>query len=83
MLKIGMGFGVVLLVSILVAPTVGQSAKDWFDKGNSLYDQGKYDEAIKVLDKAIGYDSNDAEAWNKKGEALYYQGKYDEAIRSL
>ena len=82
MLKIGMGFGVVLLVSILVAPTVGQSAKDWFDKGNSLYDQGKYDEAIKVLDKAIGYDSNDAEAWNKKGEALYYQGKYDEAIRA-
>jgi tetratricopeptide (TPR) repeat protein len=42
--------------------------------------QGKYDEAIKALDEAIGLDPNDASAWYDKGLALKDKGNYTEAI---
>ncbi len=57
-------------------------ATDWYNKGIALYDQGKYDEAIKAYNKAIELNPQYADAWNNKGIALYDQGKYDEAIKA-
>ena len=56
---------------------------DWNNKGDALYNQGKYDEAIQAYDRAIEIDPEDAETWGNKGDALYNQGKYDEAILAL
>jgi hypothetical protein len=49
-------------------------------KGNSLYIQGNYAEAITYFDKALAVDPNDKVALGNKGAALYNQGKYAEAI---
>ena len=43
---------------------------------------GKYNEAIKALDRAIELDPKFALAWANKGYALYKQEKYDEAIEA-
>ena len=53
------------------------------DKGAALGDQGKFDEAIKVLDEAIKLDPNYAYAWNTKGIILHNQGMSDEAIKCV
>jgi len=54
----------------------------WFNKGNALSDQGRYDEAIEAFDEAIRLDPENAGAWFNKGKALGDQGRYDEAIQA-
>ena len=53
---------------------------NYIDKGNELFDEGKYDQAITYYDKALATDSNDIEALNDKGAALANLGKHEEAI---
>jgi len=48
---------------------------NWNDKGVDLYDQGKYEEAIKAYNEAIKLDHNLVEAWYNKGIALDDLGK--------
>jgi len=60
-----------------------KDAEDWFNKGNALYKQGKYAEAIKCYDKAIESNPKHAEAWWSKGHALGNLGKEDEALKCL
>jgi Flp pilus assembly protein TadD len=43
------------------------------------YEQGKHNEAIQALDKAIEIDPQYAKAWNKKGDALKSLGRITEA----
>jgi tetratricopeptide (TPR) repeat protein len=50
------------------------------DKGDALYNQEKYDEAIQYYDKALAIDPNLPNALNNKGAALDSLGKHDEAI---
>jgi very-short-patch-repair endonuclease len=57
--------------------------KAWYNKGNALNGQGKYDEAIKAFDETIRLDPNLATVWNNKGIALGRQGKYDEAVKAF
>jgi len=59
----------------------GKDADAWVDKGDSLNNQGKFDEAIKCYDKAIQLDPKIADAWNNKGESLRNKGKFDEAMK--
>jgi len=51
----------------------------WAGKGNALYHQGKYDDAIKAYDEAIRQDSKFASAWNNKGVTLKALGRTTEA----
>ena len=72
----------IVLLALTPLAQCQQTAEDWFNEGNALSSQGKYDEAIKAYDEAIRLDPNFAKAWNNKGIALYGQGKYDEAIKA-
>ncbi|MDD5311456.1 MAG: tetratricopeptide repeat protein [Dehalococcoidia bacterium] len=56
-------------------------AQEWSNKGGSLFNLGKYDEAIRCLDKALELDPRIITAWNNKGASLSKLGKYEEAIR--
>ena len=56
---------------------------DWFNKGNGLHGQGKYDQSVEAYDEAIKLDPNNVLAWGNKGLALYSQNKYDEAINAF
>jgi tetratricopeptide (TPR) repeat protein len=56
-------------------------AKFWINKGDDLYGQGKYDEAIQAYDKAIKLDPK-AEYWIRKADALVASGKYDVAVHA-
>ncbi|MEQ8189779.1 MAG: tetratricopeptide repeat protein [Candidatus Eremiobacterota bacterium] len=50
-------------------------------KAKSLYCQGKYDEALKECDRAIGIDKDYSPAWNARGEILENTGNYDMAMK--
>ncbi|MDL2240883.1 helix-turn-helix domain-containing protein [Bacteroidales bacterium OttesenSCG-928-K22] len=58
----------------------GGAVKLYKQRGHILYLQGKYDEAIAMLDKAIEANPNGIEEENLKLMALIEQGKAKEAI---
>jgi len=55
------------------------TAEDWLNKGNALYNQGKYEDAIQTYDRAIELDPLNPEVWQSKGYALNKLGKNKEA----
>jgi large repetitive protein len=80
------------IVTIIVKAAVSTSDKKAFDnmtsndvsvlndKGDALYNQEKYEEAITYYDKALAIDPNYVYALNGKGNAIAVLGKYEEAI---
>ena len=54
----------------------------WNENGVSLYNQGKYNEALQAFNNALEFDSRSPEIWFNKGNAFYSQGKYEEALRA-
>lgn len=50
------------------------------DKGNALFNQGNYAQAIQYYDKALSIDANDKVALNGKGASLNSLGSYSQAI---
>jgi tetratricopeptide (TPR) repeat protein len=57
-----------------------ESVDELVDKGNSLVDKGKYEEAINFYDKALGISPQDVVALTNKGTALDQLGRYEEAV---
>jgi tetratricopeptide (TPR) repeat protein len=57
-------------------------AKAWFDRGNSLCEEGRFEEAITSYDRAILYKPDFHETWYNRGSALDDSGRYEEAIKS-
>jgi len=55
----------------------------WLKKGNSLYEQDRYDEAAVFYDRAIMLNPQLEAAWFNKGNALYMQGDYNEALQTF
>jgi tetratricopeptide (TPR) repeat protein len=53
---------------------------EFYNKGGSLYNLGRYPEAITCYDKALEINPAYEKAWNNKGCNLAAMEKYDEAI---
>jgi tetratricopeptide (TPR) repeat protein len=53
----------------------------WKQQGKYLFASGKYEEAIKCLNRVIQKDPEDVESWIFKGRSLYYQHKYMDSMR--
>lgn len=53
----------------------------WLKKGNELFDQEKFDEAIDCYDEVIKINPKNKWGWICKGEALIQLARYDEAIK--
>jgi tetratricopeptide (TPR) repeat protein len=76
----GNSFNVTL--SIILNHTHNEIHNELLDKGNSLCKLGKYQEAIKAYEEALGIKSDKYEAQNNKGSALAELGRYQEAINA-
>src|SRR5829696_8198169 len=81
----------ILLFFIFITSTLFQnqlseaqedSISQLLEKGNSLYQQGEYQEAITWFDKVLAIDPSNVNALNNKGVALYSLGQFQEAITS-
>ncbi|RMG84673.1 MAG: tetratricopeptide repeat protein, partial [Chloroflexi bacterium] len=55
-------------------------ARDWMDKGYSLTELGRYDEALQAYEQAIALQPDYAWAWARKGRTLRLMGRYKEAF---
>jgi tetratricopeptide (TPR) repeat protein len=80
---------VILMVAVLLSlcPYVlaesrtGDSAT-WTQRGDDLYLQARYGDAVDAYNKALEIDPYYSIAWNKRGNALTRLGYYEEAIRN-
>ena len=50
------------------------------EQGNSLLNEGKFEEALGFFEQALLLDQKNPELWNYKGIALRSIGRYNEAI---
>lgn len=57
------------------------SSDTWRREGKYLFASGKYEDAIKLLNRVLQKYPEDVDAWMFKGRALYYQKKYADALR--
>jgi len=57
-------------------------SEDYFSRATDLYFKGKYELAIKAIEKAIELKPDYADAWYNKGVALKDLGRYDEALKA-
>ena len=53
---------------------------DLVEKGQSLMDDGKYDDALGFFEQALLLNQNDPDLWNYKGVALRSLGRYEESM---
>ena len=50
------------------------------NKGQSLMDDGKFDDALGFFEQALLLDQNNPDLWNYKGVALRSMGRYEESM---
>jgi tetratricopeptide (TPR) repeat protein len=58
----------------LCAAAEGETAADWYIKGQDLYRYGSCEEAVRAYDKAIELNQSFAQAWAARAEALSLVG---------
>jgi len=49
-------------------------------KGQSLMNDGKFDDALGFFEQALLLNQNDPDLWNNKGVALRSLGRYEESM---
>ncbi|QLH03016.1 hypothetical protein C5F47_05370 [Nitrosopumilus cobalaminigenes] len=54
--------------------------EDLVKKGQSLMDDGKYDDALGCFEQALLLNQDDPDLWNNKGIALRSLGRYEESM---
>ena len=69
----------IILLVLMTSGQCQQTPADWFNKGDDLTSQGKYDEAIQAYDQAIQLKPNYDNAWYNKGVALKALGRTNES----
>jgi tetratricopeptide (TPR) repeat protein len=57
-----------------------REAKTWLKKGNTLFEETKYEEAIACYDRVLEKDPKNKWAWINKGSALAELTKHEDAI---
>lgn len=57
-------------------------AEKLLEEGNRLFEDSKYEEAMRAYDKVLAIRPKYAEAWEKKGNALGKLGRHQEAVES-
>ena len=74
---------------LYLATGTPSEAIDWNNRGDSLFEQGRYDQAIQAYDEALRVDpnyetarDNQVRALTAKGNSLLDQSKYDQAIQA-
>jgi len=50
------------------------------DKGQSLMNDGKFDDALGFFEQALLLNQDDPDLWNYKGVALRSLGRYEESM---
>lgn len=60
--------------------TTPKNSYEWNERGNELYDQGNYQEALSSYDKALQFDPNVDVFWGNKALALNSLDRHDEAL---
>lgn len=53
---------------------------DLVKQGQSLMDDGKFDDALGFFEQALLLNQNDPDLWNNKGIALRSLGRYEESM---
>lgn len=71
------------LTAALLACGCGRSAKQYIERGNQLFDAGKYDEAVLNYQNAVRKDPQSGEALYRLSLTLLRQNKASEAYQSL
>jgi tetratricopeptide (TPR) repeat protein len=72
-----------LVENVEAQSTNSSSVDELINEGDSLFNQGRYEEAIIWYDKALKIDPKAVDALIKKGAALDTLGKKQEALASL
>jgi tetratricopeptide (TPR) repeat protein len=81
LLPVLLSMAALLMCSVsAVSNDVTTNAQTWYDQGNFLVSEGKYDSAIEAFNNAIRLDPQFGLAWNGKGLAFYNLHRYDEAF---
>lgn len=73
----------ILIIAIAAPSTCQENAEEWLERGNELFSQGDYEEAIEAYDEALRLDPENPVAWSNKGTALINQRRYEEAIQAF
>ncbi len=74
--------GTVTLLSISVTAQE-MTAEDWYKRGQEMYENGSYQEALEAYDEGLKMNPQNASAWHYRGMALASMGRGVEANRSL
>lgn len=81
------GASFLILVSLLLmagtSVCLADTAKEWYEKGQTLYNQGNYSGSINAFNKVIELDPNNSNAWSAKGAVLAKKKNYNEAIKAF
>jgi WD40 repeat protein len=73
---------ILLLLSISLS-IYANEAQDFFDLGQSFYEQGKYQEAIDAFENALDLKSDWALVYSKLGQTYLLAGETNQAIQSF
>lgn len=86
-LKIVLGakFAIILMAlpALCTCALAQESAEDWYSRGQELYRNGSYQEALSAYDESLKMDPENASAWHYRGLALSGIGHGAEANQSI
>jgi tetratricopeptide (TPR) repeat protein len=72
--------GVSIAVSMYAVKSLNSaSATDLYNRGNTLYNLNRFEEALTAYDRAINLRPDYAEVWQEKAKTLYELKKYSES----